>query len=327
MFTFTTRGFINIKSPSLARSSVASKNSAFPSLPPLDRTSTLHLLSCIPTTLSSPESLRNPPSPLSTHAQNARSQTQHPCAECPNKYSRNANEPPYAIPSLQHPNSPYIPWAPSVRSQILRPMTPESESSVPSSSYSRPLSRTGARAPEPASEQGDSLHVYPRPQKTLLAVAQTVKDLGGRLKNNFRGLAKRMGKYTRPRPNLVIPPWSSQANLDSTWHSSSVADSVISITLSSDFQTLSEWLEDRHRSASEDMMNGPRMSLDEYERHGSWLELVPTESKEKGWICGRPGCELHRSDLMNDNDSDDNVPANSCASRWTPKLHSNSSER
>ena len=47
-----------------------------------------------------------------------------------------------------HPNSPYVPWQTPARRQITRPLT-ASNFSLPSGCYSRPLSRSGARAPEP----------------------------------------------------------------------------------------------------------------------------------------------------------------------------------
>ena len=52
-----------------------------------------------------------------------------------------------------HPNNPYVPWQTPARRQITRPLT-ASNFSLPSGCYSRPLSRSGARAPEPDDVDG-----------------------------------------------------------------------------------------------------------------------------------------------------------------------------
>ncbi|TFY74642.1 hypothetical protein EWM64_g9370, partial [Hericium alpestre] len=64
-----------------------------------------------------------------------------------------------------------------------------------------------------------------------------------------------------------------------------------SISPSSDFVHLAEWLDERNRDAGAD--DGVLMSLDDYERRGSWLALVPEKDKCCGWACGRMGCDVH----------------------------------
>ncbi|THH21450.1 hypothetical protein EW146_g87 [Bondarzewia mesenterica] len=317
--------FISIEPPLLNHGLTVSRSSSkadapdFRPLPPAPRISTFQLFSYLTKPLPSAGTLLKQPTLEACSA--IRPSDKFPSRTLHTRSERGENhvDPSY-LPSLIHPNSPYIPWAPSIRSQVLRPLTPSSEFSAPSTGYSRPFSGTGADAPEPSSEQESAVRVRARSRKTLLKASMTVRKIGSTLRRNVQGLAKRMGKYTRLRPDVIISPSSSPAPSPPVIHPSSVTDSVISISLSSDFETLAQWLDERQRSASRDMMDGLQMSLDEYELRGSWLNLVPAKEKEYGWVCGRPGCDIHEPGSMMHGDDIDGHGTKLYVSRSTPEL-------
>jgi len=65
---------------------------------------------------------------------------------------------------------------------------------------------------------------------------------------------------------------------------------------SSDSKTLAAWLATRKQAALEerDYEPGSMMTLDEYERMGSWLNMSGDGQQQEGkWVCGVPGCEIH----------------------------------
>jgi hypothetical protein len=84
---------------------------------------------------------------------------------------------------MQHPNSPYVPWDPPERWEIFRPPSPVSKVSIVSGCYSRPYSRSGARAPEPTeiTERWTSSGISAGWRR----LRQKVKNIIRRLKNRF----------------------------------------------------------------------------------------------------------------------------------------------
>ena len=69
---------------------------------------------------------------------------------------------------------------------------------------------------------------------------------------------------------------------------------------SSDSATLAAWLATRKQAALEerDYEPGSMMTLEEYERMGSWLDLSGDGQQEGKWMCGVPGCEIHAMHMM-----------------------------
>lgn len=69
---------------------------------------------------------------------------------------------------------------------------------------------------------------------------------------------------------------------------------------SSDSATLTAWLAERRQAAEEarDYDPGTMMSLEEYERVGSWLDLSGDKEDAGTWQCGVPECEIHARHKM-----------------------------
>src|SRR5882762_10297131 len=128
---------------------------SFKPLPPMPessplRTSFLDFSLC--SAPLSPESQleATPPTiPSSISPQQSRKALTQDQPKCDKSTSRKIHDDPFFIPAFQHPNSPYVPWAPPIRRRILRPFMAGSRGSLMSSCCSRPVSRSGARAPEP----------------------------------------------------------------------------------------------------------------------------------------------------------------------------------
>ncbi|KZP32380.1 hypothetical protein FIBSPDRAFT_925305 [Athelia psychrophila] len=207
--------------------------------------------------------------------------------------SRKSHNEKFLVPAVQHPNSPYVPWTPPVRRRII-PYSAASASVV--SDYSRPFSRSGARAPEPTAT--------PEPKnKGWKLVKQTISKRVGRMVN-------RVGRLRSPsamqRPATYLPAITSRAahaksisedvNFSSAHHPTPQASThyLISPSLaslaSSDSTTLERWLEARQEE--EDPQPESTMSIADYEARGSWLNLA--DKKTGGnWSCRVPGCEVH----------------------------------
>lgn len=173
----------------------------------------------------------------------------------------------FEIPILSHPNSPYVPWASSVRCDIFRPMTPSSHISGFSSCYSRPYSRSGAQAPEPPTSPEQSTN-------KLLKVSNSFKNLRRVVKKNFKRAAKHISNLRGPFQRSLRT--GSQATHKWALPELEPSPSVVSLE-SRNTDTLEIWLAARQREAAEsenDQMN--TMTLDEYERMGSWINLRNT---------------------------------------------------
>ncbi|KAJ7492894.1 hypothetical protein FB451DRAFT_1220021 [Mycena latifolia] len=162
------------------------------------------------------------------------------------------------IPSVSHPNSPYVPWASPVRRNILRPLTPASHVSG-FSAYSRPYSRSGARAPEPDSPP-PTHNKFLRLSKSFKNLRRTVKQGVKHVKNVLKKTSKAQSleavNVPIRCPSPIPPPLPSPvASCDS-----------------SNTNTLAVWL--RQCEMNVERATPHFMTLQEYEERGSWLDLT-----------------------------------------------------
>ncbi|KAH7924875.1 hypothetical protein BV22DRAFT_1195602 [Leucogyrophana mollusca] len=221
---------------------------------------------------------------------------------------KKVHDEPLFIPAFHHPNSPYVPWASPVRRRILCPATPTSPTDV----YSRPHSRSGARAPEPAESEAHS---------DPISVAKEGKfsSTWARLKKSVKGSTKaavsrlvRFKKSSRsnkepshtclasckassiPDEEIVFAENPSPSSHPPQCSRSRLIHTSLESFASSDSSTLAAWLATRRRASSETARDTKHeMSLDEYEVMGSWLDLSRSEGE---WPCGVPDCDLHTPD-------------------------------
>jgi len=247
----------------------------------------------------------------------------------------NADE--YHIPAYQHPNSPYVPWAPPIRREILCPPTFVSHASFISSEYTRSYSRSGARAPEPV-EPSISDQPCTQAPKT-----STWRCLGQALKKNAKHVAKCITSLTNPfkaaASHISAPPSSGsrvrERNVlrkqisrppqpDKELQTSAVRPPSIASVGSCETTTLATWLASRRRMSLEGDYD-PQMSLDEYERMGSWISLARAETVIES-SCGVPGCRLHLHPFTRIRSFQDQTTpiraTQSPQSRSFPRLHS-----
>ncbi|KAJ7462664.1 hypothetical protein B0H11DRAFT_2053733 [Mycena galericulata] len=164
------------------------------------------------------------------------------------------------IPSVSHPNSPYVPWASPVRRNILRPLSQASHVSG-FSGYSRPYSRSGARAPEPQ-EPDSPLPTHNkllRLSKSFKNLRRTVKEGVRHVKNAFN--IKRVSKAKTP--HVVDEPASCRSPIPPL-------PSPVESCESSNTTTLAEWL--RECEANVQRATPHLMTLEEYEERGSWKD-------------------------------------------------------
>ena len=157
------------------------------------------------------------------------------------------------IPAFSHPNSPYVPW------------TERNRPTSPLSNYSR----SGARAPEPP----ESLVLYSCSHPAIFRLSQSLKDLRRTMKRNVFYAVRRIKNSFSPRiesPCIIstpIMPQSPTPSLDSA-----------------NTTSLAAWLSARQRQIAEYDPN-VLMTLDEYERAGSWLNVSDG--------CDHAGCGMH----------------------------------
>ncbi|KAJ6519553.1 hypothetical protein C8R45DRAFT_951879 [Mycena sanguinolenta] len=230
----------------------------FQPLPPVPATSPLRLSSFLDDIL--PHSLHNGP--------NAPSPPPSPKSESPLPqplFPQLSIE----IPSVSHPNSPYVPWSSPVRRNILRPLTPSSQVSR-YSRYSRPYSRSGARAPEPQEPDSPPAHNHNR----FLRLSRSFKNLGRTVKRSVKHVKNALRKTSKARSpevvaEVVVPEIHSPIppSLPSPVESSE----------SSNTNTLAEWLQECE--AKVQRATPHFMTLEEYEERGSWIDLT-TEHDE-----------------------------------------------
>lgn len=169
-------------------------------------------------------------------------------------------EPLITIPSATHPNSPYVPWAPQVRQEILQPLTAVSHMSYASGRYSYPLSRTGAQAPELIEfrpESSRSGNKFPKVSRGIKNIKLVVK----------KNVAKCIMHLKKVQPVHTKVPIHERKNLKTFQpHSPASFDSAGT-------NTLITWLQGRQCAQEREREVSHYVSLDEYERAGSWLDL------------------------------------------------------
>ncbi len=177
-----------------------SEPSTFHPLPPLPPSSSLQLSNLLdinfqPFAFSTGFSMSTPP--ISSSPGNRRNNT--PATD----------ESLFHMPALSHPNSPYVPWESPVRREILRPLTPSSFVSH----YSRPLSRSGARAPEPPETEEEPSRQRPtrklhKVSKSILNLRQAVRSVA-QVTKRFKFAQKRRSLDQPDLPELPKTHWQS----------------------------------------------------------------------------------------------------------------------
>ena len=184
---------------------------------------------------------------------------------------------------------PYSPWPSPVR----RHLVPRSDGSFSRiSRYSRPESRSGARAPDPPSRR-TSLRTVGCNVPGVRRVRRFTRNL--RLfTQRMYALTNLLRKGNRSRP--VIPSTSTGASLHrrtSTRASrtSSITSfaqnrSIRTSTSSAFTHTLQRWLEARNQLTYEKPSDHLSITISQYERRGSWLA--------DEW-CGIQHCDTHPS--------------------------------
>ncbi|KIY65525.1 hypothetical protein CYLTODRAFT_424287 [Cylindrobasidium torrendii FP15055 ss-10] len=168
---------------------------------------------------------------------------------------------PPSLAHWAHPNSPYVPWPSPIRRDFVRPSTPNSL--CPPLAHSRPVSRSGACAPEPTE--------LPRLHRAVQALRKVSYGVN-RLSRLFKRHLARRKRDPYPRapsaaynpeqassvcipPTLPEPPTLSTFSLESTKSNS-----------------LSLWLAKRKKDAAQNARSR-LMTLEEYDRTGSWAHV------------------------------------------------------
>ncbi|KAJ7597216.1 hypothetical protein C8J56DRAFT_919513 [Mycena floridula] len=198
------------------------------------------------------------------------------------------------IPSLHHPNSPYYnPLGTSQADPVPRPVFPTSTCSH----YPHRYSCSGAIAPEPV----ESLNHSPT---TLLKMTKSLRSLRRSVSRNASQVARRL------KSSFIAG--SSIHQQQEGWIDLTRSPSVASF----DSTSIALWLTSRQRDNQETF--GQIMTLEEYERAGSWLDLTQIG-------CGLAGCELHFTNTGDETDTTTNE--SSILRTLDPDLDSSSSLR
>jgi hypothetical protein len=201
--------------------------------------------------------------------------------------------PTFNMPSVNHPNSPYVPWDSPRRQEIMRPPTSSSRISG-YTSYSRPYSRSGACAPEPV-EIEQSNYVSFSMVGALRRLTQTMKRNVSRTLRRVGDISKTLSTHRKSQEqDRVIPPHYSISSSESSDLASPLPDfglperfSIVSSDTNHS-NSLAVWLESHQRVDTASPR--PGMTLDEYERRGSWLLSRNAQAR-----CDDSNCSVHSS--------------------------------
>jgi len=182
----------------------------------------------------------------------------------------------YQAPEIHDPNNPYTPWPQSVRPLILPPPPPHMSISH-LSHYSRPLSRSGAMAPEPFGST-TSVHEFgcrfPGSSK-LRKMKQGVRFFSRRLLTLNMVLRKRRCARTSISPaNLRPSSFLSIAFTVSSRASHNRWSRSRSSVMTFPRHSLTSWVEQRDQASVRYTISSSgheSMDIDEYERRGSWM--------------------------------------------------------
>ena len=192
-------------------------------------------------------------------------------------------EPPEAI---YFSNDPYSPWPSPVRRRFI-PRSDDSFSHV--SRYSRPESRSGARAPDPPSRRtslgtiGCDFPVVRRVRRLTRNFSIFTRRIHA-LKTILRKVHRREPVISRsPTPQLRRrrPVRVSRSSSITSFIQNRSLRASISSALSSSLQ---RWLEARNQLAFEKSSDHVSITISQYERRGSWLT--------DDW-CGIQHCDVH----------------------------------
>ncbi|KAG6911820.1 hypothetical protein DXG01_000067 [Tephrocybe rancida] len=256
-------GYIHVSIPSTRQNDAAS-SAATPmafQLPPLPCASSLQLRSFIDTTTTSPVGQTSRLLSLRNLATKMQTKTQEQEVDASPQNSPTGNNRRMSTPSFMHPNSPYVPWTPEMRRQILHPV---GEPSPITDFYACRYSHTALQNLDPAPLALCRSRNLPKRSK----LPRSFKNLTSAIGKNVKQVANRISRHKKkPRPTSSLPepgPISHMALSNSF-------DSTDAITLST-------WLSDRQRLRMErdDQVSVKEITLEEYEAMGSWTQLPKT---------------------------------------------------
>jgi len=239
---------------------------------------------------------------------------------------------PIEIPAFSHPNSPYVPWDLPVRREILCPISHTSHISAFSSCYSRPYSRSGARAPEPMDiQEHDSRCTGDK----FLKVSKSWKNLRRVFKRNIKHVTKR---FTSPQKPFQPAHASDGAEPfyditlerdifdDYPLHRPSFPSPSAASFDSSNTTSLATWLATRQPEGREEDCD-PRciMTVDEYEQRGSWTDLSKAE-QDPNLLWGVAACQVFSQYISVSTEDQTTSTENSGSVLW-PLQHSHTPSR
>ncbi|KAG5648120.1 hypothetical protein DXG03_006074 [Asterophora parasitica] len=164
------------------------------------------------------------------------------------------------IPPLMHPNNPYVPWTPEMRREIFSPLAAPSTSS-PRVNLVSQYSQTGTDTSRAAAISNIQ---HPPAGRRLIKVSQSLNRWTATVRKNIKYATKR---FTRTRRCQVTHQPADDIGYGH------VPMSVHSLTESTETITLSTWLLDRENERMEFTTETRGMSLDDYERMGSWINV------------------------------------------------------
>uniref|UniRef100_A0A0W0FGT5 Uncharacterized protein n=1 Tax=Moniliophthora roreri TaxID=221103 RepID=A0A0W0FGT5_MONRR len=202
------------------------------------------------------------------------------------------NKAPIYIPSsICHPNSPYVPWESPMRRQFLRPLTPDSYVSRFSG-----FSRSGAVAPEPWDYE-----VHNRPlDRISRGVRRIMTRVSRRLKKTSKQGRDSPRSSTEGSRNRDVNPTAEDPLPQPTRPFARVRSTSSLETTNTN--SLSLWLRARQQQAvSRHVDERYFMTLEEYERVGSWIRSASGD----GFDCGVAGCEFHSREPRVSEEDDD----------------------
>ncbi|KAJ3823891.1 hypothetical protein F5878DRAFT_632145 [Lentinula raphanica] len=182
----------------------------------------------------------------------------------------------FQIPSLRHPNSPYVPWDSPMRRQIF--LTPESSDLLPGHT------ENVTRVPEPMDLLDGSQKVV-KSSWGIGKVHRTVKNVAGFAKRMF--MRQKQARVSAASPLVAINTHLSDGSFNPPVYPPSPG--VASFD-SSNTRSLALWLDARRQETLEwDADSRHFITLEEYERRGSWTNFAG----ERDFVCSVPGCSIH----------------------------------
>lgn len=176
------------------------------------------------------------------------------------------------IPLFMHPNSPYVPWPPQMRRDIICSPTSVSPSSNTIGRHSHSCSRTGTKTPEPMSSAATYSH---QTRATFFHMPQSLRSLTLAVRKHVKHAVQRISRLKRRHNQSVALPIEMTCP----------ACSINSLD-SSETTTLATWLVDRQVAMEGDPDLSNAITLEEYERKGSWMNIRNPASGNAGPTSG-----------------------------------------